>query len=208
VIVLDSVHDAFVRRLVEATQSLTVGDPQEPSTDVGPVIDGAAAQTIQEFIEIARRESCEELAVQPPAELSARWGPRLIGPHIFSGVAADHTIAREEIFGPVLAVMRVASFAEALELANDSVYKLTGAVYSRTPSHLDRARREFRVGNLYLNRGCTGALVGRQPFGGFGHSGVGTKAGGSDYLKHFVHPVVSCENTMRRGFAPGLEELI
>jgi RHH-type proline utilization regulon transcriptional repressor/proline dehydrogenase/delta 1-pyrroline-5-carboxylate dehydrogenase len=99
----------------------------------------------------------------------------------------------------------VKDFDEALNVANSTAYKLTGGVFSRKPLHLDRARREYRVGNLYLNRGITGALVGRQPFGGFGMSGVGSKAGGRDYLLQFVEPRAVCENTMRRGFAPGLE---
>src|SRR4029079_13794912 len=126
----------------------------------------------------------------------------LIRPHIFTGVLPSHRIARDEMFGPVLAVLKARDFSHALELANDSVYKLTGGAFSRTPSHLERARAEFRVGNLYLNRGITGALVGRQPFGGFGLSGVGAKAGGSEYLLQFVEPRVCTENTMRRGFAP------
>jgi RHH-type proline utilization regulon transcriptional repressor/proline dehydrogenase/delta 1-pyrroline-5-carboxylate dehydrogenase len=96
-------------------------------------------------------------------------------------------------------------FDEALAIANAPEYKLTGGVFSRKPANLARARREFRVGNLYLNRGITGALVGRQPFGGFGMSGIGSKAGGRDYLLQFVEPRAVCENTMRRGFAPGLE---
>ena len=98
--------------------------------------------------------------------------------------------------------MRAVNFDEALSIANGSSYKLTGGVFSRTPSHLEKARREFRVGNLYLNRGITGALVGRQPFGGFGLSGVGSKAGGKEYLLQFVEPRVCTENTLRRGFAP------
>jgi RHH-type proline utilization regulon transcriptional repressor/proline dehydrogenase/delta 1-pyrroline-5-carboxylate dehydrogenase len=102
--------------------------------------------------------------------------------------------------------MRVADFDQALDWANRTTFKLTGGVFSRMPSHLERARREFRVGNLYLNRGITGALVGRQPFGGFGLSGGGTKAGGADYLLHFVEPRCSTENTMRHGFAPGVED--
>ena len=101
-------------------------------------------------------------------------------------------------------MLRVKDFDEALKVANSSEYKLTGGVFSRKPAHLERARREFRVGNLYLNRGCTGALVARMPFGGFGMSGVGSKAGGKDYLLQFVEPRAICENTMRRGFAPGL----
>ena len=101
--------------------------------------------------------------------------------------------------------MPAADFSEALAIANAPEYKLTGGVFSRKPAHLMRARREFRVGNLYLNRGITGALVGRQPFGGFGMSGLGSKAGGRDYLLQFVEPRAVCENTMRRGFAPGLD---
>ena len=104
----------------------------------------------------------------------------------------------------VLAVMHAESFEQALDIANSTDYKLTGAVYSRKPAHLDLARQAFRVGNLYLNRGSTGALVGRQPFGGFGMSGVGAKAGGDEYLAQFTVPRAICENTMRRGFAPGL----
>ena len=103
-----------------------------------------------------------------------------------------------------MAVIHAASFEQALGIANSSPYKLTGGVFSRKPSHLDLAKREFRVGNLYINRGITGALVARQPFGGFGMSGVGSKAGGRDYLLQFVEPRAICENTMRRGFAPEL----
>ncbi len=131
-------------------------------------------------------------------------GRDYIAPHIFAEVLPAARIANEEIFGPVLGVMKVESFDEALELANATGFKLTGGVFSRKPSNLEHARREFRVGNLYLNRAITGALVGRQPFGGLGLSGVGTKAGGADYLLHFVEPRSVCENTMRRGFAPGL----
>jgi len=109
---------------------------------------------------------------------------------------------REELFGPVLALLRVPDFGTALQIANRSEYGLSGAVFSRSPTNLERAAREFRVGNLYLNRGSTGALVGRQPFGGARHSGVGSKAGGPDYLMQFVTPRVVTENTLRQGFAP------
>jgi RHH-type proline utilization regulon transcriptional repressor/proline dehydrogenase/delta 1-pyrroline-5-carboxylate dehydrogenase len=144
------------------------------------------------------------LAEPVPDGLEEKTGRTYIAPHIFSDISSHDRIAQEEIFGPVLAVIRVEDFDEALDVANSTAYKLTGAVYSRKPSNLEKARREFRVGNLYLNRGSTGALVGRQPFGGFGMSGVGSKAGGRDYLLQFVEPRAICENTMRRGFAPGL----
>jgi RHH-type proline utilization regulon transcriptional repressor/proline dehydrogenase/delta 1-pyrroline-5-carboxylate dehydrogenase len=116
----------------------------------------------------------------------------------------EHTIGREEIFGPVLAIMHARTFEEAIEVANASEYKLTGAVYTRKPAHIEIAKRDFRVGNLYINQKSTGALVARQPFGGAGMSGVGTKAGGKDYLLHFTDPRACTENTMRRGFAPEL----
>jgi RHH-type proline utilization regulon transcriptional repressor/proline dehydrogenase/delta 1-pyrroline-5-carboxylate dehydrogenase len=206
VIVLDRVHDQFLKRLVESTRTLVIGDPAAPGTDFGPVIDEKAAAKICEYIEIGKTEGRLELACDVPAGLPERIGKPYIGPHIFSGIQPRHRLANEEIFGPVLSVMRVKTFDEALDLANATAYKLTGGVFSRKPSHLEAARRDFRVGNLYLNRGCTGALVGRQPFGGFGLSGGGTKAGGADYLLNFVDPRCSAENTMRRGFAPGLEE--
>ncbi len=203
-IVVDSVFDLFLKRLIEATRTLVVGDPMDPGTDVGPVIDPSAAEKIRQSIEMGKGEGKLELACDVPPGLDQRVGKPFIGPHIFSGIERHHRLANEEIFGPVLSVMRAGSFEEALELANATTYKLTGGVFSRRPSHLELARREFRVGNLYLNRGITGALVGRQPFGGFGLSGTGTKAGGADYLLHFVEPRCCTENTMRHGFAPGL----
>jgi RHH-type transcriptional regulator, proline utilization regulon repressor / proline dehydrogenase / delta 1-pyrroline-5-carboxylate dehydrogenase len=125
-----------------------------------------------------------------------------VPPHIFADVPPDSTIAQEEIFGPVLSVMRARNFDEALDLALGVRYGLTGGLYSRNPAHIMRAAREFRVGNLYINRPITGAMVGRQPFGGSRMSGVGSKAGGPDYLLQFMEPRVVTENTIRRGFAP------
>jgi RHH-type proline utilization regulon transcriptional repressor/proline dehydrogenase/delta 1-pyrroline-5-carboxylate dehydrogenase len=193
------------RRLVEATRALVIGNPVLPGTDVGPVIDGEAKAKILSYIEKAKAEGARiELAMAVPEGVEQHTGRSFVGPHIFSGVLPSHTLAREEVFGPVLAVMHAPSFEAALELANSSPYRLTGGVFSRKPSHLELARQQFRVGNLYLNRGITGALVARQPFGGFGMSGVGSKAGGADYLLQFVEPRASCENTLRRGFAPEL----
>ncbi len=205
VVVLDAVHDVFLRRLVEATRALRVDDPALPGTDIGPVIDAGAGRKIRDYIDIGRSEGKLELAGDVAQGVEERLGKPLIGPHIFSGIRPEHRLAQEEIFGPVLSVIRVKDFSEALRVANGCVYKLTGGVFSRTPAHLEQAAREFRVGNLYLNRGITGALVGRQPFGGFGMSGGGTKAGGAEYLLHFVVPRCCTENTMRRGFAPATE---
>jgi len=205
VIVLESVYETFLRRLIAATRSLVIGDPLQPGTDIGPVIDESAAAKIREYIAIGQGEGRLELACDVPAWLEEKVGKPYVGPHIFSAIEPHHRLAREEIFGPVLSVMRCANFRTAIDLANNVEYKLTGGVFSRKPSHLELARREFRVGNLYLNRGITGAIVGRQPFGGFGLSGTGTKAGGEDYLLHFVEPRACSENTLRHGFAPGIE---
>jgi RHH-type proline utilization regulon transcriptional repressor/proline dehydrogenase/delta 1-pyrroline-5-carboxylate dehydrogenase len=204
VIVVGSAYGEFVNRLVSSVETLVVGDPRKPETDIGPVIDEEAAAKIRSYIEIGKEEGTLAAMVRVPDGLEATVGKPFVGPHVFTDIQSHHRLAREEIFGPVLAVMRAATFEQALDMANDSQYRLTGAVYSRKPSHLDLARERFRVGNLYLNHNSTGALVGRQPFGGFGMSGVGSKSGGVEYLAQFTVPRVVCENTMRRGFAPGL----
>ncbi|MGJ8635280.1 MAG: proline dehydrogenase family protein [Phycisphaerales bacterium] len=192
----------FLERLGEATKTLILGESDNPNSDVSPVIDAEAAGNIQRYIESARSEGLTELVgAKDFPETSVA---NLIAPHIFTGVDESHTIYRQEIFGPVLAVVHAKDYDEAMRLANGHMYKLTGGVFTRKPTHIDRAKREFRVGNLYINRTCTGALVGRQPFGGFGMSGVGSKAGGPEYLMQFVDPRACCENTMRRGFAPEL----
>lgn len=192
----------FLERLGESTKTYVLGEATDPNSDVSPVIDAEAAGNIRRFIESARSEGLTELV--GAKDFPETENPDLIAPHIFTGVTEDSTIYRQEIFGPVLAVIHAKDYDEAMRLANGHAYKLTGGVFTRKPTHIDRAKREFRVGNLYINRGCTGALVGRQPFGGFGMSGVGSKAGGPEYLMQFVDPRACCENTMRRGFAPEL----
>lgn len=196
----------FSRRLTEAMKALTIGDPLHPGTDIAPVIDAEAANKIRGFIERAKASGLKHVGLELPTgnPFVAANASRFVAPHVFLNVPEDHELAREEIFGPVLAVMHASNFEDALRIANTPTYKLTGGVYSRKPSHIEQAKREFRVGNLYINRGCTGALVARHPFGGFGMSGVGSKAGGADYLLQFVEPRAIAENTMRRGFAPEL----
>ncbi len=196
VIVVQPIYDAFVQRLVEATKSLNIGETELPSTQVGPVIDANARDRIREYIEKGKAEA------QVALELSAPEQGYFIGPVIFSEVPPNGTIAQQEIFGPVLAVIRVKDFAEALAVANGTNYALTGGLYSRTPSHIQQAQTDFEVGNLYINRNITGAIVARQPFGGFKLSGVGSKAGGPDYLLQFLEPRTVTENIQRQGFAP------
>ncbi len=198
---------AFSRRLVEATKALVIGDPLHPGTDIGPVIDDDAARTRSTASSPAAKASgLKHAALDLPMgnPFVAQNAARFVAPHIFLNVPETHELAREEVFGPVLAVLHAKNFDDALRIANSLAYKLTGGVFSRKPSHVEKAKKEFRVGNLYINRGITGALVARHPFGGFGMSGGGTKAGGKDYLLHFVEPRSSAENTMRRGFAPEL----
>ena len=196
VIVLQPIYDAFVQRLVEATKSLNIGEAELPSTQIGPVIDANARDRIREYIEKGKAEA--EVALELPASEQGYF----IGPVIFSEVSPNAVISQEEIFGPVLAIIRVKDFQEALAVANGTNYALTGGLYSRTPSHIQQAQTEFEVGNLYINRNITGAIVGRQPFGGFKLSGVGSKAGGPDYLLQFLEPRAVTENIQRQGFAP------
>jgi RHH-type transcriptional regulator, proline utilization regulon repressor / proline dehydrogenase / delta 1-pyrroline-5-carboxylate dehydrogenase len=203
VIVAEGLHDAFVRRLVEASRSLAIGMPDDPASFMGPVIDGKARDNIRKAIEDGKQVA--RLALE--TDVSHLGDGFFLGPTIFTDVPPDSALAQEEIFGPVLAVMRASDFCEALALANGTRYALTGGVYSRSPAALDRARREFNVGNLYLNRKISGAVVGRQPFGGFKMSGIGSKAGGPDYLLQFMEPRTITENTLRRGFAPEGDEV-
>ena len=196
VVVLAPIYDAFVTRLVEATKSLNVGNAADPSTKVGPVIDSAAQQRIRDYIAKGKMEAT--LALELPSPEPGYF----VGPVIFMDVDPQATIAQEEIFGPVLSVMKAQNFEQALTIANGTNYALTGGLYSRTPSHIQRAKAEFEVGNLYINRSITGAIVARQPFGGYKLSGVGSKAGGPDYLLQFLDPRTVTENIQRQGFAP------
>ncbi|RMG34624.1 MAG: L-glutamate gamma-semialdehyde dehydrogenase [Planctomycetota bacterium] len=198
-IVLEPVYDAFVERLIEAARSLPVGPAEDPVTEVGPVIDEEALRKIESYIELGTEEFACGLAVDVGDLAEEGY---YVGPHVFLDVDPSSRLAQEEIFGPVLAVIRARDLDHALTIANDTDYALTGGLYSRSPGNIAKVRRRFEVGNLYINRPITGALVERQPFGGFKLSGIGSKAGGPDYLQQFLIPVNITENTMRRGFAP------
>jgi RHH-type proline utilization regulon transcriptional repressor/proline dehydrogenase/delta 1-pyrroline-5-carboxylate dehydrogenase len=196
VILLSEVHDRFLSRLVDAVSSLKIGPPEDPRNAIGPVIDATAQKRIAEYLEIGKQEAKCVL------EMAAPKDGFFVGPAIFRDVDPRGRIAQEEIFGPVLSVLKAKDFAQALEIANDSEFALTGGIFSRSPAHIEWARREFRVGNLYINRGITGAVVERQPFGGLKLSGIGSKAGGPDYLLQFLEPRTISENTLRHGFVP------
>ncbi len=199
VIVLAGIYDQFLARLVEATKSLTVGPSDQPGSSLGPVIDRESQQRLLHAIE-AGAKSAKLVHRTDVGELAERG--YFVGPTIFADVPEDSPLAQDEFFGPVLSVMKAKDLEDALRIANGVQYALTGAVYSRSPENIATVKRRFRVGNLYVNRKCTGALVNRQPFGGFKLSGIGSKAGGPDYLLQFVLPRTITENTMRRGFAP------
>lgn len=199
VIVHEAIYERFCKRLKEAVKSLVVGPPTHSDTFVGPVIDEEAHQKLLSVI--ARNKKSFKILAQCDLPVPDKEG-YYIPPTVFWDVAPDSELAQEEFFGPILGVIKVSSFSEALAVANKTRYGLTGSIYSRSPKNLKLGVQEFRVGNLYLNKPSTGALVGRQPFGGFKMSGVGSKAGGPDYLLQFVIPRAVCENTMRQGFAP------
>lgn len=196
VIVLNSNFDRFIDRLKAATESLVQGSSENPESFLGPVIDKEAFDRIQATIE--RNRSQTKLLHQGTAVQGGYYVP----PTIFVDVDPRSELAQEEIFGPVLSVIRAKDLDDALRIANDTVYGLTGGIYSRSPANIEKVKTEYLVGNLYINRGITGALVERHPFGGFKMSGLGSKTGGKDYLLQFVDPRVVTENTLRRGFAP------
>jgi 1-pyrroline-5-carboxylate dehydrogenase len=181
VIVVEPVYDVFLQKLRQRVEQLTVGPAERPENYMGPVINAQAKKSILEYIEVGKKEG---RLITGGGEIA---GPgHFVAPTVIADVPATGRIAQEEIFGPVLAVIRAANFDQALAIANNTDYGLTGSVYSRDRRKLDNATEEFFVGNLYLNRKCTGALVGAHPFGGFNMSGTDSKAGGNDYLLLFT----------------------
>jgi RHH-type proline utilization regulon transcriptional repressor/proline dehydrogenase/delta 1-pyrroline-5-carboxylate dehydrogenase len=196
VIVLEDVFEKFQERFVETTRSIVQADAENPKAYLGPVIDAEAYNRILATIESAKKES--KLLYQGPKVDGGYFVP----PTIFTEVKPESKLAQEEIFGPVVALIRAKDIDHALQIANGTEYALTGGLFSRSPANIEKIRAEFEVGNLYINRGITGAMVDRHPFGGFKMSGAGSKTGGPDYLKQFMEPRNVTENLLRRGFAP------
>ena len=199
VVVVEEAFEEFSERLKEAMESVKIGPPEEPGNFMGPVVDEGAFKKIKNYIEIGKKEGKAILINSEKRE------GYFIGPTIFVDIAPDSILAQEEIFGPVVILLRAESVEEAIKISNNTIYALTGGIFSRSPANIKKVREEMNVGNLYINRKITGALVGRQPFGGFAMSGVGSKAGGPDYLLQFMNPKSINENTLRRGFAPSFE---
>jgi RHH-type proline utilization regulon transcriptional repressor/proline dehydrogenase/delta 1-pyrroline-5-carboxylate dehydrogenase len=195
-VVVQPVFDEVIDRLAGAIDLVVLGHPSDLATKVGPLIEEAALRRVERYQELAHREAT--VVTHRKDVPAGGWyaGPMLcIAP-------PGHPLARDEIFGPLLTALPAADLDEALALANDTEYALTGGVFSRSPATIERVSRELRAGNVYVNRHIVGAVVGRQPFGGYGLSGVGSKAGGPDYLHQFVEPRAVTENTLRQGFAP------
>src|SRR5712675_3296517 len=181
VIVSEKIYDTFVQKLVERTRKITVGPSDDPANYMGPVVSQSAMKTILDYIEVGKKEG----KLLTGGKRAAGDG-FFIEPTIIGDVDPKARLAQEEVFGPVLAVIKAKNFDQALEIANNTEFGLTGAVYSKNPEKIRKAEETFHVGNLYLNRKCTGAMVGAHPFGGFNMSGTDSKAGGKDYLLLFM----------------------
>jgi len=175
------VYDAFLEKLQARVSTIKVGPSDQPDNYMGPVISDGARRTILKYIETGKGEGR-----MLPIAVAAPDGGYFVPPTVIADVDSKARIFQEEIFGPVLAVTKARDFDHAMELANDSQYGLTGAIFSNVPEHIERARRQFFVGNLYVNRKCTGAMVGAHPFGGFNMSGTDSKGGGPDYMLLFL----------------------
>ena len=180
-IVTEKVYDTFLQKLVERAQKITVGPSDDPNNYMGPVINQSAMKSILDYIEVGKKEGRLLTGGK-----RAPGDGYFIEPTIIADVPPKARLAQEEVFGPVLAVIKAKNYADALEIANNTEFGLTGAVYSKNPEKIRKAEETFHVGNLYLNRKCTGAMVGAHPFGGFNMSGTDSKTGGKDYLLLFL----------------------
>jgi RHH-type proline utilization regulon transcriptional repressor/proline dehydrogenase/delta 1-pyrroline-5-carboxylate dehydrogenase len=197
-IVVGGVKDQFIERLVEAVNSISIGSSVDPGSFMGPVIDKEAYERLMSSQEKLKRDSSIKVLQQ---------GQKLEGGYFVPTMVVlvedpSHWVMQEELFGPILAIYHAPDLPHAINIANNTRYALTGAFYSRSPKNIAYGQESFLVGNLYINQKCTGALVYRQPFGGFKMSGTGIKAGGPYYLLNFVDMKLTSENTMRRGFTP------
>jgi RHH-type proline utilization regulon transcriptional repressor/proline dehydrogenase/delta 1-pyrroline-5-carboxylate dehydrogenase len=202
-IVHEAIYDRFMDRFREAMKDIRLGEATDAGVFLSAVVDKGAFQKISAIIEETRKIAARTTQGAMPTNVS-REG-YYIPPTLFEGVMPDARAAKEEIFGPVVVAFKVKSLEEGVKLANSGLFALTGGLFSRSPAAIAYVRENLEAGNIYINRGITGAIVHRHPFGGYKLSGVGSKAGGPDYLYQFVDPVTVVENTMRRGFAPEIE---
>lgn len=196
VIVLDEVYEKFTERLVEAARSIKIASSENPDAYLGPVVDEEAYTRLMNTIQQAEQKY--KVLFKGEAPIGGYYAPITI----FGDVQASDDVAQNEFFGPIMALVKARDLDHAIEIANSTEYALTGGLFSRSPANIEKVKKELEVGNMYINRGITGAMVERHPFGGFKMSGIGSKTGGPDYLRQFMEPIVVTENTMRRGFAP------
>lgn len=194
VVVLNGIYERFLKRFLPAVESLIVCNPEDPKAFMGPVIDQTAFERINQIIKNNKGKIFE-------STLSSKEG-YYISPTVFAVDDMKSPLMKQEIFGPVLALLKADHLDQAVQYANDSSFGLTAGIYSRHPGNIEKFKTFMEAGNLYINRNCTGALVKRHPFGGRKMSGAGSKAGGLEYLKQFLISKVTTENTMRRGFSP------
>jgi RHH-type transcriptional regulator, proline utilization regulon repressor / proline dehydrogenase / delta 1-pyrroline-5-carboxylate dehydrogenase len=196
VIIHQNIYNEFLERFKQTLPEIIISDPALGQCYMGPVIDSNAQNKIQKYITMGKKESTVLLT-----DLKLPSDGFFVSPTVFLDVSEDSQLAQEEIFGPVLIVFKANNIDHAISIANNSNFALTGSIYSRSPNNIKQAIRDFVVGNLYVNRPCTGAIVSRQAFGGLKNSSIGFKAGGPNYLLQFVQEKTVTENTMRRGFA-------
>ncbi len=196
VIILEDVYEKFVDRLVEAASSLQIFSAENPNAYLGPVVDEEAHKRLLDVIQTASQK------YKILYKSAAPTGGYFVPITIIGGAQGSDDVAQNEFFGPIMTVIKAKNLDDAIEIANSTEYALTGGLFSRSPANIEKVKQELEVGNMYINRGITGAMVDRHPFGGFKMSGIGSKTGGPDYLKQFTDAAVVTENTMRRGFAP------
>ena len=194
VIILEDIYEKFIKRFLPAVKSLVIAPPEDPKSSLGPLIDKNSLEKVKQFIAKEQSQKLFSSEIQNKA-----W---FCSPVVY---LADHprlALMQEELFAPILACFKAQSLNQAIEITNKTRFGLTTAFYSRHPGRIKKFKSLVEVGNLYINRNCTGALVQRHPFGGKKMSGLGSKTGSPEYLKHFGHVKIITENTMRRGFAP------
>jgi RHH-type transcriptional regulator, proline utilization regulon repressor / proline dehydrogenase / delta 1-pyrroline-5-carboxylate dehydrogenase len=200
-IVHEKVYEPFIKRFKETMSDINLGPAKDPATYLSALIDRDAYERVQSFL----KQAVGKQIFQPNKKFAFMESGYFVPPTLLEGVSIEDPVLKQEVFGPVVFALKSKSIQEAVLIANNSVSALTGGIYSRNPESIDFVRQNLEVGNLYINRSITGAIVGRHPFGGYKLSGVGSKAGGPDYLLQFVDPIVIVENTIRRGYAGDLE---
>ena len=198
VIILEDIYESFMERFIPAVESLIIDAPEKPQAFAGPLIDENAYKKISQFLAHHAQNQ-----IYPKENLNKGW---FVSPTVFTTTDPNSPLMQDELFAPLVTLFKVKTFEQAIEQTNNTRYGLTAGLYSRQPSHIEKFKQQVEAGNIYINRNCTGALVQRHPFGGRKMSGLGSKAGGPEYLKQFLHPKVTTENTMRRGFGPEIFE--